>query len=1260
MPFGNKIRPEDVRELIDFGLQDDEIGNRYESMAKLQAEGVAALHNILCRHDFAFLADEVGMGKTYQAIGLAAVLWNLKPDARIVIISPRANLQHKWVRDYTNFVQHNYRRPLGGHGDDIVKSLIRNRPSIKPYYCDNLYEFIDYLLLPGRGVYFLRHTSFRRPAFFSVQDNSDIPAVWDKQRAKMKSHGLSVVDVDLEGIDKSNVSLKFNLAFAGALNALLAEIGGGQKAIDLIIVDEAQYLRNPGNQGNRVFRAALEGRVGKWLFMSATPVHSDRSNIKTIVDYVDPGFLCREDLKDDKRLVKLMQKFMIRRPRKFLVQSGDGEWGKHLYRDHDFKNWGMKASKPLHALAMALVQKKLVKILKQRNNRFRIGFLSSFESLQQSIISARRHDDAMPAKDDFHTGEDNKDLKEDEKLPPDAFFISDLSQTFEKRFHRPLPHPKIDFTVERLSKRAFRHNEKFLVFCRRINAVKELRDRLDMEYHRWVEKRIKAVWGEELNWTNPPKVDRYESNETAGEYAESHDSMQGEGERFGFRNALQRGQWLFNYRQTFRPERRNGTFFQENWLKTLCRIKGLDLSAVIAKIPAELISRAIAAGTRLQAGVPRPLMVHRHQYLITHLVSEKPELLDLDPKEADIWKVFFSKLYNDLTPSYDGPPMASEDENVARWLEFSGFWDEWQTRFEVTHDLYMGISEKVELDSLYRREIVKNWIGQSFRLSDTLLDIYFSELRSEDRKTTPLRLLFDYLTGTGNFSDQGDYAAIFRKRARAWKQHYKIIRMNCFRHTSDRLDDASFAAEGSYRELDSPTAVIAVVGGGAVNETAIRQFKTPSYPQIIVCTDVLKEGEDLHTFCDKVVHYGVAWTSGDLEQRVGRVDRYFSKIERRLARSKLPEEEKLEIMYPHMKDTLEKYQIANVRGKVQEAALILDNFLEDKGDEDKESRTDENPDAISLRKREAIDCLDQSPFVPKASDFPPQRHSVLRIPGKDAENRGDLLNDIAGRIRAILDRTGGLSLKGDPAEFTEFKIIIDGDGLPDIKVRWDFIDEIGAYGLRFLESSELETVWRDDFSYGYERHVIGNRYHYFRSHRLLLNLNGSQHESETEEAVLRVCDYFRGGEILSRAWCDFDSVVELLQTTLKVRKIEKLDAHKCEVSVDFGRRNQKITLYTYDKLFLIVSTVAAFDDIRHHHLFGRKSDWLERLREWCLDMNAEHTLGFFRVDDQRQQLFFCERVFHNGRDTGILPEIIQNVAFTADAYESRLTGLDRF
>lgn len=124
--FQKTIRPENVRELIDFGLPKEHAQSRYASMATLQAEGVAAIYNIMCRLDFAYLADEVGMGKTYQALGVAAVLWNLKPDARIVFVSPRANLQTKWIRDYTNFIRNNYRNPGRDAGTGIQR-----RPPIR-------------------------------------------------------------------------------------------------------------------------------------------------------------------------------------------------------------------------------------------------------------------------------------------------------------------------------------------------------------------------------------------------------------------------------------------------------------------------------------------------------------------------------------------------------------------------------------------------------------------------------------------------------------------------------------------------------------------------------------------------------------------------------------------------------------------------------------------------------------------------------------------------------------------------------------------------------------------------------------------------------------------------------------------------------------------------------------------------------------------------------------------------------------------------
>ena len=50
-------------QLLDFGVRIGQ-GKRADE----QLEGAVALHNILCRHRVAYLADEVGMGKTYVAL----------------------------------------------------------------------------------------------------------------------------------------------------------------------------------------------------------------------------------------------------------------------------------------------------------------------------------------------------------------------------------------------------------------------------------------------------------------------------------------------------------------------------------------------------------------------------------------------------------------------------------------------------------------------------------------------------------------------------------------------------------------------------------------------------------------------------------------------------------------------------------------------------------------------------------------------------------------------------------------------------------------------------------------------------------------------------------------------------------------------------------------------------------------------------------------------------------------------------------------
>jgi hypothetical protein len=61
----------------------------------------------------------------------------------------------------------------------------------------------------------------------------------------------------------------------------------------------------------------------------------------------------------------------------------------------------------------------------------------------------------------------------------------------------------------------------------------------------------------------------------------------------------------------------------------------------------------------------------------------------------------------------------------------------------------------------------------------------------------------------------------------------------------------------------------------------MRSFNTPFFPDILVCSEVMSEGVDLHRFCRHVIHHDLAWNPSTIEQRTGRIDRIGCKAEGR-------------------------------------------------------------------------------------------------------------------------------------------------------------------------------------------------------------------------------------------------------------------------------------------------------------------------------------------------------------------------------------------
>jgi superfamily II DNA or RNA helicase len=84
--------------------------------------------------------------------------------------------------------------------------------------------------------------------------------------------------------------------------------------------------------------------------------------------------------------------------------------------------------------------------------------------------------------------------------------------------------------------------------------------------------------------------------------------------------------------------------------------------------------------------------------------------------------------------------------------------------------------------------------------------------------------------------------------------------------------------DGSYRVMP----LVRMVFGETPTETRDRlaqAFNSPLFPEILVSSSVMSEGIDLHRFCRHVIHHDGFWNPSTLEQQTGRLDRIQSKAE---------------------------------------------------------------------------------------------------------------------------------------------------------------------------------------------------------------------------------------------------------------------------------------------------------------------------------------------------------------------------------------------
>ena len=1235
-PFETLLCPDDVGELIDLTVEGDTKAT--QSMADLQLEGIAALYNILCKHDFAYLADEVGMGKTYQALGLTAILWNEDPTARILFISPRQNLQAKWGSDYLRFYSSNYRRKQG-FGDDRASSVLFRQPVHRPELFNNLRTWSASIGLPLQTAPFIRHTSFTRPVYVTSGDLKNVDALLIKTREVSHSCGLFNVKLPiLSGLALNDASRKLNVAFANALNEKLEETANREPYFDLVIVDEAQCLRNPNNQTNEVLYRIFRNQVKKWLFMSATPAHGGPGDLPTILNhYPNRGQVLDPDLvKDLASMQTELQEFLVRRPRKYQVSSSKEYIKKNEYRRHDLENWAIddESMNVLETLSIGLVQKGLTLELEGRSNRFRTGFLSSFESLQSSLIGrgaasledSELHEREKESDFQFTSSDRIRDAE-----APDSMFVNRVTASFEEEFGIPLPHPKVDYVVNKVAESAFGNDEqsggcKFLIFTRRISTVDALRTRLMAKYHQSVENRIRRCWGKQLNWKSQ------QNSEEALEFSNDDESIVAESSEDLFRHAMSQGQWLYRYRQTFRESGRNALFFEDAWFRRLCVAGGVDVTEAAEKLPADLWRESWTHAAR--SDDRGQFRARRVRYLSLHAIQQVPEIFGFDKESARPWRaVYESILHEHLRREIP----ANEPHLAVEMLTRSTLWAEWDKRFPVG-PLALPANERklvegeIDSDEIYRRQVIRTLLGQTFRLTDTLLDLYFANEQSGANEITlPVRFL-DWISS-------GDPSARqLRNECEDWIEHVRLIVDSC-------LDGAGktwreLASTEEWPQLYNLSAVVGVVGGSGDQRSVTRQFRTPSLPRIVVCTDTLKEGVDLHLFCDHVIHYGVAWTSGDLEQRTGRIDRFFSQIERRLQSDGSPPEVALEIGYPHVVASLEKAQVERVRYRQKLAEKLMDHPIPLVID-------NEEDHTINDRNRREPG-LNLAPFGTKENQFPKRGRNVIVVSENNAGAIAEHYREWYAEYRRIAhDKDWQISPESDtPVRSTT---LYKNNSQYDID--WGYDATIERYLITIADVIQCESGAQLASK---RRRLKDKRY---QVETFIRSLIPKPEEGVDETIIVNMLSFLddqplHANSAVERHWQDsLASIARTDESTF-------LQENEAVIQLPNRDREQAISLRVQNGFVQIYSLITPLRDLPPRIEWG-DSNIPERIRSWTRDATNNLTLGFLTVNDVGE-LVYGINVICGDLSAESRKQVLFEAAWRADSWEAVLTGKDQW
>ena len=941
-----------------------------ESLAKNQLEGAVALYNMIADPEIrlGYLADEVGMGKTYVALAVVALMRCFKPSLMVLYICPSRNVQEKWGREYEHFIKKNVKENQFHIRTPKGKSAV-------PYIsCRNVNEMLCAASTGYYADYFVGKGSF---SISLANDESEQRDDWNKKCQEIR--GL-IPAHEWHGIVTEKKDVKEQ--YAKALNYILP-------SFDLVVIDEAHNFKHDfdSSDRNRILSRVLGfnggddfvPRVDKALLLSATPYDRDINQLRNQLHLVGKQHLLPAEIESDQKdkIVSHLRKFMVRRLNTLNINHV--KHTRNMYRQEHRR--GDRAEIALESdeqkLVTALVQKKVGEMLnrKDASPAYQIGMMASFESYAQTAKAEVVQFDGDEA------DKVNKDAR-------DRHVVGHIVESYKDAgLGRTLPHPKMDGICQQLAKDIF-NNKKQLVFVRRVKSVGELKNKLDDHYSEWLidyiqsqlidHKPFQIVFNRLYN-TYKEQSRKKDSDISGGEFVagaegEAEDNQPPKNDTFFawfFRGAMAPG--ISNFlsigsEQLTTPEllRKGLTaknqlvslLMELNWARFITDAEGRSLTGILVASGPDILAKAGCYTTGA--------LVDDYQDIYWACQLGFLDWYGVQPGAANVESLLqylkpIQKNARPLEISHEVLATNLQQETLFTKLHKYGLAEE---LFPLQKQVYLALKEnRCDTELLDRLDTHSHLVSLCLRSGHGIIDLYLARLRqgasnlTADTRRSWLRDLMICLEGQAGCSGFSTY----RELASLAEQLDLIIKNNV-----PGIFDEPRERRRTYvsHQLNPVSPVIGASGETVSNRSAqARKFRMPGYPLALISTDVFQEGEDLHTFCDSVVHYGLSGAPVGIEQKTGRVDRVNSMAQRRLSnyqKTTIDKNDFIQVRFPYVKESIELFQVRQLCNNIN---LFIESLHE-----------------LSVKLEPSQDQVDTNRALADKSEIPEQIWNFLKSP----------------------------------------------------------------------------------------------------------------------------------------------------------------------------------------------------------------------------------------------------------------------------------------